>query len=769
MKLNIRKKLLFSILITTSLIYFATFAYLFTVMIKDTKRYSVDIIKQAAEKYSLVVKNKLELNYLVANAFANSLLKYPEIDPKLRDDIYMPMLKEAVLNNSEYMALWYSWELNAVQKGYQKKYGRVRYAFYRQKDISSFAVDTLNIDGDNTTSIYYQIKINPHPITINPYYDSYTGRPDDSIRMTTVAIPLYHQAKFAGILGIDINLNFFNNLAESMKLSENSKSFIAAPDGNFIAFTDNNLPGTTYSEYFTWEDTTKIGNKNKIKQAKFFYTTKNGIEYYTALFPIHINNSELPWLVGLMQPVSEIFQTIRKTTYIFIAVSLLGMIFTIYVITILSLRITNPLKNITETIDLVAKGNISLENSPHIKSGDEVEDISNSVATLINNLNSTANFAIEIGKGNLSYNFKPLSKYDVLGNSLLKMRKSLQQAENERKIRQAEDEKLNWTNVGTAKFADIVRKNSDDIEKLAYAVISQLVKYVNANQGGLFIINEEIDEKENKKQYFIDLIAAYAFERKKYIQKRSSIDVGLLGRTVKEAETIYMTSIPNDYIHITSGLGEENPKVLLLVPMLFNDEVFGVIELASFYEIEKYKIKFVEAISESIASSIFRTGINISNAKLLEETQKKSKEMAIHEAEIHESMENMQVENKQLANKIKELKNILTAVKQISYFAEYDLDGRITYVNDRFLNILKVNKDNIIGKYQGSFNTKHRSMDEFNAFWDQLRAGVVMLYQQDWETEAGFLHLSEVYTPVQDTQGEVYKIISISTIESIKE
>ena len=769
MKLNIHQKLLLSILSSSAIVYLIAFGYLYMVMIEEAEKNAVEITREVAEKYANEVSYELNKDFAVTKALANSMQEYPALASDLRDDIYMPMLKETVLNNSRYMSVWYSWELSAIQPGYDKSYGRSRLAFFRQADISSFQIDTLNTEGDNLGSTYYNLKTNPRVIMVNPYYDNYTGRPGDSVKMTTIAVPFSYQTKFAGLIGVDINLSFFQRLTESIKPTDKSRTFIVAGDGNFVAFSDERVQASSYAEYFRDENTEAFSRADENRLRPFhFYTNKDGIEYYVSVLPIETIGSERPWLVGIMHPESEIFKSIRETAFIFIGVSLFGILLIIYVVWAFSKRITKPLSEITEAIDLVANGNISPENKPSIDSGDEIQDISRSVGRLVDNLNKTAKFATAIGKGNLSYEFRPLSRHDVLGNSLLRMRESLEQAEEERQIRQVEDEKLNWTNRGTAKFADIIREASDDIEKLSYSIISELVKYIGANQGGLFVINDEnknggIDNEKSEKH--IELMAAYAFDRKKHIQKRVSLEVGLLGRCVKEAETIYMTDIPSDYMHITSGLGKDNPGVLLLVPMMFNDEVFGVIEIASFSDIADYKRKFVEIISESIASSISRAKINMNTAKLLEDTQIKSKEMAAQEEEIRQNMEEMKSAQEELSGKITELDHVLDAIKRISFFVEYDTEGRIKDINDRFLNVLKLSRENVIGKYQGSFSTEQRNIDEFNAFWDRLRSGMVQRFEQEIETETGSLHIVGTYTPVSDSDGNIYKVISISQLK----
>ena len=116
------------------------------------------------------------------------------------------------------------------------------------------------------------------------------------------------------------------------------------------------------------------------------------------------------------------------------------------------------------------------------------------------------------------------------------------------------------------------------------------------NQGGLFIVNAD-----NPHDKYLELVAAYAYDRKKYIQKRVDIGQGILGQAYLEKENVYLRVIPKDYVHITSGLGTAPPSRLLIVPLKINGEIHALVELASFHDIEEHQIQFIETFGENIA------------------------------------------------------------------------------------------------------------------------------------------------------------------------
>ncbi|OFX58901.1 MAG: hypothetical protein A2046_11645 [Bacteroidetes bacterium GWA2_30_7] len=275
-------------------------------------------------------------------------------------------------------------------------------------------------------------------------------------------------------------------------------------------------------------------------------------------------------------------------------------------------------------------------------------------------LNNVFNFTEKLSEDNFAIDYKLEDDKDVLGKALINLRDKLKNnllAENKRK---EEDNQRNWVSLGLAKFADLLRNDNDNLENLAYNVLSNLINYLNANQGGIFILNNS-----DKHEKYFDLVAMSAYNRKKYTEKKFDYNEGLIGRCALEKETIYLTDIPENYIEIKSGLGTANPRCLLIVPLKLNDIIFGIIEIASFTKLESYQIEFVEKIGESIASTISNVKINEHTKNLLAVAQQKTEELLQSEEEMRQNLEEMHATQDEMERKDAELSAINDELKKM--------------------------------------------------------------------------------------------------------
>jgi hypothetical protein len=259
----------------------------------------------------------------------------------------------------------------------------------------------------------------------------------------------------------------------------------------------------------------------------------------------------------------------------------------------------------------------------------------------------------DIEKGVLDRTYDSILLGDnPLAASLIMMRANI------KKVKEEENERK-WATEGLAKFADILRENAEDVQTLSYQVISNLVKYLNANQGGVFVLKDE-----DKADIHISLEACYAFERRKFLKKKIDIKEGMVGQCFFEKESMYLTDIPKDYVSISSGLGESNPKFLLLTPIRADDEVYGVIEIASFLPFKPFMISFVEKLCESVAASLKIARINERTKLLLLNAQSLAENMQNQEGELKQYIQELHLVQESLKQKDEQNHQIIQQLKQ---------------------------------------------------------------------------------------------------------
>ncbi|MCF8392203.1 MAG: GAF domain-containing protein, partial [Bacteroidales bacterium] len=278
--------------------------------------------------------------------------------------------------------------------------------------------------------------------------------------------------------------------------------------------------------------------------------------------------------------------------------------------------------------------------------------------------------------------------------------------------RKNEDKQRNRISEGLAMFGDILREQSEDINNLAYELIRNLIRYLDANQGGFFITETN---EEGKK--YLNLLSSYAYDRKKFADKKISWGEGIIGTCAVEQKKVYMTDIPDSYLTITSGLGRSNPKNLLIVPLIHKNETKGIIELASFQEFKDFEIDFVEKVAESTAMTIENINNSIRTSKLLEETREQTKELSIHEEKMRQSLEELKATQEQAAQQAEKFISFTNSVNHTMIRADFDVNGILLYANTKFLRKLGYagNKE-VEGKHISMFiNEKDREW--FNGIW----------------------------------------------------
>ncbi|AHM63507.1 gaf domain protein [Flammeovirgaceae bacterium 311] len=286
---------------------------------------------------------------------------------------------------------------------------------------------------------------------------------------------------------------------------------------------------------------------------------------------------------------------------------------------------------------------------------DEREVINNSIL----NFKKASTFISEISAGNLKVDWEELNDHNQalnqqnLTGELINMREKMKQLKEE-------DGRRMWTTEGQARFSEIIRTHQHDLQTLCYHSLAFIVKYLRAQQGGIFVLREE----EGGEKY-LELTGCYAFDRKKWVDKRIEAGQGLVGQIYLEREPVMLTEIPQAYTHITSGLGDATPNCLLVVPMKYNEKVEAVIEVAGFDVYEPYQLEWLVKVGEIMASTLISIKTTETTRALLEQFKYQTEQLTSQEEELRQNMEELEATQEEMRRKEQELERRQAEMQQM--------------------------------------------------------------------------------------------------------
>lgn len=757
-KLNLQQKVVFVIIGISVIIYAIAISYISINAKKAALSDATTVSISTARKYAADVKILLEKDLVAMKTLSQSALIYKNMPEEQWKATFSNMYEKVIKDNPQFLAIWDSWELSIIDPTYTKPYGRYVAEYWRegQEIKSNFSLKSL--DGDNAE--YARIKQKAIDCIENPYFYSYTGNELDQQLMTSLIAPIIDNKKYIGVVGVDISLDSYHPIISQIRPFEGSYAFLIANDMQYVAHPNRDKHGQNLLNDYEamlnrFSAIEKILNG---EECSFFAYDLNGTNSFFTFTPIVVGKTGTPWSLAIVVPKATIISQANKNFTISIIVGILGLVILSVVIVILSKKVIAPIAGITAILKQMAKGNVSEDMRLNFNSDDEIGEMTSALNTTIEGLNHKVDFALKIGEGDLDSEFNSLSKEDILGKALLDMRDSLKKAKEDETLRREMDEIRRWANEGLAKFAEILRQNNDNLEILSKSIIRDLVNILDANQGGLFLFND--DDPDNP---HFELTAAFAYNRFKFKQKVVLPGEGLIGACAQEKKTVVLSEIPENYVEITSGLGKSKPTSLIIIPLLMENEVLGVIELASFNIFKPYQIEFLERLGESIASTLTSVRVNIKTSALLTKTQQQAEEMAAQEEEMRQNMEELQATQEESSRKTGEMQSFIDALNNSSFVIEYDSMGYITAINDAYLELLNLKKDEVVGTHHSDkLELEEDKKKEYDKMWNNLRVGIPQKQVNKFVVHGKAFVFQETYTPIKNDLGEVYKILKIS-------
>lgn len=350
----------------------------------------------------------------------------------------------------------------------------------------------------------------------------------------------------------------------------------------------------------------------------------------------------LPYLILLVTFFLVFLGVLGKGLPVPVGLSLAGMLGSLLMGIVHLYWLKRPLNRVSRLVEQLTRGIIPRFLSS--KTADEIGQLERGLEKHVSNLRDMAAFSRSMAQGDFTAQYNELSSKDELGEALNTLKVSLMDSRRETELRQHEEEIRTWSAQGLAKFSSLFREAEENLNELSSQVMRELVNYTEADAGALFIARGESEKEEP----YLENAGNYAFDRKKEIQRTFKFGEGLVGRAAQEKELIFVSDLPPDYIKIRSGLGEDKPSSIILVPVVLDQEVLGVMELASLGEFPSHQVDFVKQLADALATTLAKVKAHLKNRELYEQTKKQAEALASQEKVFRENMVQLKKEIEEL-------------------------------------------------------------------------------------------------------------------------
>ncbi|PYR95575.1 MAG: hybrid sensor histidine kinase/response regulator, partial [Acidobacteria bacterium] len=268
-------------------------------------------------------------------------------------------------------------------------------------------------------------------------------------------------------------------------------------------------------------------------------------------------------------------------------------------------------------------------------------DLTNNVNQLAANLTTQvraiAEVATAVTKGDLTRSIMVQAQGEVaaLKDNINEMIRNL-------KDTTLENTEQDWLKTNLTNFTRMLQGHRD-LVTVSKLILSELAPLVDAQQGVIYAQPTRGDELR------LDLIASYAHKPSKNLPK-TRFGEGLTGQGAYEKKRILLTEVPRDYLRVGSVLGSTAPLSIIMLPVMFEDEVKAVIELASFRKFSEIHLSFLDQLTQSIGIVFNTIESSMRTEDLLQQSQSLTKELQSQQGELEKTNDRLEQQAVNLQN-----------------------------------------------------------------------------------------------------------------------
>ena len=210
-----------------------------------------------------------------------------------------------------------------------------------------------------------------------------------------------------------------------------------------------------------------------------------------------------------------------------------------------------------------------------------------------------------------------------------------------------------WIDSNISKIDELLRINYDkSVKEFSEIILNAVADLLNSLRGAFYLVEHQSEKIIAK--------AGYGCTLETMGKTEFSYGDDLIGFAVKSKKTRYLKNLPLNNAVISSGLAQVSSSALIISPLIFNDVVYGVLELNNLEEFDTKSLQVIERLSRNIASTLQSIINNEATKNLVRQLQKTTKEMEAQDEEIRQNMEELKTTRDEMESQKKslEFKNI---------------------------------------------------------------------------------------------------------------
>ena len=621
-------------------------------------------IMEKARAISLYIQVELEVALDTARTMADVFggVKDPRIRLTIDRKRVNGMLRGVVERNAEFLGAYTLWEPNALDdldSLYANTEGHDetgRFVTYWNRGADGTITSEVPVDYENQETsesgarkgeYYLCPRERKRECVIDPYPYPVQGK---LVWTISLVAPIFVNEHFYGIAGVDMASDFIQakvDEANSSLYSGAGNVAVISHRGLLVAATgDQSLRGKHFKAWMTddWQRDEAYIREGREKIERKDKTIE-------ILVPLKIGNSDMPWTVQIELPTATVLADMermasalrvrgRRDLLMQVAVGAGLAAVALFGIWLISRRIVRPLKTSVNVANQIAEGDLHVGFS--VESRDEIGQMMAAMKHMIAYLKNVADLAEQVANNDLSVTVVPKSERDTLNHSLSKMVENLRRvsAENARSMAAIEERnqamiEQNWLKDGISQLSAALAGDLP-LTEMCERAIRFVARYVKAGHGVLYTYHPQ--------QQVLRLAAAFAFTERDHLSNEYRLGEGVIGQVAFERAPILMKHPPQTESEIVTGTTRLAPVNTYTFPLLYNGELHGVLELASFEPFGQKAQDFLSEADRVIATVLF----SVMQKERVHDLLRQSEEAA-HEAEEAKEASQRQAESAQAA------------------------------------------------------------------------------------------------------------------------